>query len=182
MLNRKFWRRVAEKGARSLSVGLLAECRQRLEFVLGQVDLAKVTAGRWLEVPQLKPEQRAKLEAVRVAQPRERLQALQEAFAQGQFDFVGKLLACSCSRYGRRAHHPQLMMKVWLAMLAMGCFHAASFLRGVDDSLQLRLFLEVMRRSERGGPGSVAAGVRSPGLEGPGEFQPQSADSTAGDG
>lgn len=148
VLNRKFWRRVAEKGARSLSAGLLAEYRQRVEFVLGQVDLAEVTEGRWLDVPKLKPEQRAKLEAVQVAEPGERLQALQEAFAQGQFDFVGKLLACSYSRYGRRAHHPQLMMKVWLAMLAMGCFHAASFLRGVDDSLQLRLFLEVMSHGQ----------------------------------
>ena len=44
VLNRNFWRRVAEKGARSLSAELLAECRQRIEFVLGQVDLSKVTA------------------------------------------------------------------------------------------------------------------------------------------
>ena len=148
VLNRKFWRRVAEKGARSLSAGLLAECRQRVAFVLGEVDLAEVTEGRWLDVPQLNPEQRAKLEAVQVAEPSERLRALQEAFAQGQFDFVGKLLACSYSRYGRRAHHPQLLMKVWLAMFAVGCFHAASFLRAVDDSLQLRLFLEVMSHGQ----------------------------------
>ena len=96
----------------------------------------------------MKPEQRAKLEAVRVGQLSERLQALQEAFAQGQFDFVGKLLACSYSRYGRRAHHPQLMIKVWLAMLAVGCLQAASFLRAVDDSVQLRLFLEVMSQGQ----------------------------------
>jgi hypothetical protein len=148
VLNRKFWRHVAEKGARSLSAQLLAECRQRTEFVLGQVELSKVTAGRWLEIPWLQPEQRAKLEAVRVGQLSERLQALQEAFAQGQFDFVGKLLACSYSRYGRRAHHPQLMIKVWLAMLAVGCLQAASFLRAVDDSVQLRLFLEVMSQGQ----------------------------------
>jgi len=36
------------------------------------------------------------------------------------------------------------MWKVWLTMLAMGCWHAGTFLGTVDDSLQLRLFLEVM--------------------------------------
>jgi hypothetical protein len=102
----------------------------------------------WLEIPKLEPEQRAKLEAVQVAEPAERLQALQEAFAQGQFDFVAQLLACSYSRYGRRAHHPLLMIKVWLAMLAVGCLHAARFLRAVDDSLQLRQFLEVMSHEQ----------------------------------
>jgi len=148
VLNRSFWRRLAKKGCRALSAGLLAECRQRIEFVLGQVDLAQATEGRWLEIPELEPEQRAKLEAVQVAEPTERLQALQEAFAQGQFDFVAQLLACSYSRYGRRAHHPLLMIKVWLAMLAVGCLHAARFLRAVDDSLQLRLFLEVMSHEQ----------------------------------
>ena len=58
----------------------------------------------------MEPQQRAKLEAVQVTEPTERLQALQEAFAQGQFDFVAQLLACSYSRYGRRAHHPLLMI------------------------------------------------------------------------
>ena len=106
---------------RPFSAGLLAECRQRIEFVLGQVDLTQATEGRWLEIPKLQPQQRAKLEAVQVAEPTEPLQALQEAFSQGQFDFVAQLLACSYSRYGRRAHHPLLMIKVWLAMLAVGC-------------------------------------------------------------
>ncbi len=87
VLNRKFWRRVAEKGRWPLSAGLLAECRQRIEFVLGQVDLTQATEGRWLEIPKLQPQ----------------------------------LLACSYSRYGRRAHHPLLMIKVWLAILAVGC-------------------------------------------------------------
>ncbi len=62
VLNRSFWRRLAKKGHRALAAGLLAECRQRIEFVLGQ------------------------------------------------FDFVAQLLACSYSRYGRRAHHPLLMI------------------------------------------------------------------------
>jgi hypothetical protein len=114
----------------------------------GDLLLRDATEGRWLEIPKLEPQQRAKLEAVQVAEPSERLQALQEAFSQGQFDFVAQLLACSYSRYGRRAHHPLLMIKVWLAMLAVGCLHAARFLRAVDDSLQLRLFLEVMSHEE----------------------------------
>jgi hypothetical protein len=36
------------------------------------------------------------------------------------------------------------MWKVWLAMLAVGCPAPADFLRAVDDSVQLRLFLRVM--------------------------------------
>ena len=54
---------------------------------------------------------------MRVAEPNERLQALAAAFQENLFDFVTKLLACS---YSRRAHHPLLQLKVWLAMLAHG--------------------------------------------------------------
>ena len=55
---------------------------------------------RWLDVPELSEQERAKLEAARVAEPCERLQALEEAFEEGQFDFVTNLLACSYSRCG----------------------------------------------------------------------------------
>jgi hypothetical protein len=143
-LDRNYWRRVAEKGQRPLAAAVQAECQQRIEFVLGQVDLTEVVPGRWLEVPELTEAERAKLEAVRVAQPSERLQALGAAFEEGLFDFVTKLLACSYSRQGRRAHHPLLLMKIWLAMLAVGSTSPGEFLRAVDDSVQLRLFLEVM--------------------------------------
>ncbi len=46
VLSRSFWRRLAKKGHRALAPGLLAECRQRIEFVLGQVDLSQATQGR----------------------------------------------------------------------------------------------------------------------------------------
>jgi len=148
VLNRRFWRRFARKGERPLARRLADECRRRIDFVLGQVDLSEVMEGRWLDVPELNEADRAKLEAVRVGEPCDRLQALQEAFDQGVFDFVVQLQACSYSRYGRRPHHPLLLLKVWLTMLAMGCSAPAGFLRSVDDSVQLRLFLEVMSRAQ----------------------------------
>ena len=92
--------------------------------------------------------EQAKLEAVRVAAPSERLQALATALEHGLFDFVTSLLACSYSRLGRRAHHPFLMLQVWLAMLSVGNTCAAGFLRAVDDSVQLRLFLGVMNHQQ----------------------------------
>jgi len=147
-LNRSFWRRVAEKGRRPLLAALEAECRERIAFVLGQVDLSEVTARGWLDVPELSEADRAKLEAVRVGEPNERLQALAAALEEGHFDFVPDLLCCSYSRFGRRAHHPLLMLQVWLAMLAVGTVHPASFLRDVDDSVGLRLFLGVMSHRE----------------------------------
>jgi hypothetical protein len=143
-LDRNFWRRVAEKGQRPLSAAIQAECQQRIDFILGQVDLSEVVPGRWLDLPQLTVEERGKLEAARVARPHERLQALEAAFDEGLFDFVTQLLACSYSRQGRRAHHPLLLMKIWLTMVALGSTSPGEFLRAVDDSLQLRLFLEVM--------------------------------------
>ncbi len=148
VLGQRFWRRFAARGSRPVSAGLVAECQRRIELVLGQVDLSEVVQRRWLQMPTLSPEDQAKLEAAQVSQPCERLQALQAAFDEGQFDFVIQLVACSYSRYGRRPHHPLLMWKVWLAMLAVGCSAPASFLGAVDDSLQLRLFLSVMSRGE----------------------------------
>ena len=91
---------LAAKSARRCSVQLAEECRQRVEFVLGQVDLTETVERRWLDVPELSEQERAKLEAARVAEPCERLQALEEAFEEGQFDFVTNLLACSYSRCG----------------------------------------------------------------------------------
>jgi len=111
VLDRRFWRRFAEKGTRRASAGLVEECRERMEFVLGQVDLSEAAEPRWRELPQLTDEEHATLEAAQVAEPHERLQALQEAFDAGHFDFIVPLLACSYSRYGRRAHHPLLMWK-----------------------------------------------------------------------
>ncbi len=147
-LNRSFWRSVVRKGQRSLSTTLQAECQERIEFVLGEVDLAHIASRRWLEMPRLTDAERAKLEAVQVADLSERLQALTLAFGESQFDFVMNLLACSYSRVGRRAHHPLLLFKVWLAMLSTGSMLPAGFLRAVDDSIQLRLFLGVMSHQQ----------------------------------
>ncbi len=141
VVSRRFWRRFAKQGSSPLSAGQLSECQQRIDFVLGEVDFSEVVEGRWLEIPELSQAERAKLEAARVAEPCERLQALAEAFEAGLFDFVVQLLACSYSRYGRRPHHPLLLLKVWLAMLSVGSSSPGGFLRAVDDSLQLRLFL-----------------------------------------
>lgn len=147
-LNRSFWRSVVRKGQRPLSTTLQAQCQERIEFILGEVDLAHITSRRWLEMPTLTDAERAKLEAVQVADLSERLQALTLAFGESQFDFVMNLLACSYSRVGRRAHHPLLLFKVWLAMLSTGSMLPAGFLRAVDDSIQLRLFLGVMSHQQ----------------------------------
>jgi len=148
VLDRRFWRRFVARSTRTCSADLAQECRRRIEFVLGQVDLSKAIQQRWLEVPELSEEDRARLESARVAEPCERLQALQEAFDQGHFDFVTNLLACSYSRHGRRAHHPLLLWKIWMAMLAFESPKPGSFLGNIDDSLQLRLFLEVMNHRQ----------------------------------
>ncbi len=116
--------------------------------MLGDVDLSEVVEGRSLEIPELSEAERAKLEAARVAEPCERLQALAEAFEAGLFDFAVQLLACSYSLYSRRPYHPLLLLKVWLAMLSVGSSSPGGFLRAVDDSLQLRLFLQVVFREE----------------------------------
>jgi hypothetical protein len=147
-LDRSCWRRMAEKGKRRLPAAREAECQQRINFVLGQVDLSEVAPRRWLKMPELTAAERVRLEAVRVAAPSERLQALQHAFAAGLFDFVPNLLACSYSRHGRRAHHPLLLLKIWLAILAVGSSSPGEFLHLLDDSLQLRLFLEVMSQQK----------------------------------
>ena len=147
-LNRNFWGRMAEKGERFLPAALVAECQQRIDFVLGQIGLSEVAPCRWLKMPELTAAERARLEAVRVAAPSERLQALQQAFAAGLFDFVPNLLACSYSRHGRRAHHPLLLLKIWLAILTVGSSSPGEFLHVLDDSLQLRLFLEVMSQQK----------------------------------
>lgn len=148
VLGGRFWRRFVARSQRPCSVEVAEECGQRVAFVLGQVDLSEAVERRWLEVPELSQEDRTKLEAVRVAEPCERLQALQEAFEEGHFDFVTNLLACSYSRCGRRAHHPLLLWKIWLAMLAVESPKPGTFLNTVDDSLQLRLFLEVMSHEQ----------------------------------
>ncbi len=148
VLDRRFWRRLVARSTRTCSADLAQECRQRIEFVLGQVDLSEAIQRHWLEVPELSEEDRARLEAARVAEPCERLQALQEAFDHGHFEFVTNLLACSYSRCGRRAHHPLLLWKIWMAMLAFESPKPGSFLGKIDDSLQLRLFLEVMNHRQ----------------------------------
>ena len=148
VLDRRFWRTFVAKSQRTCSPDVAEECRDRIQFVLGQIDLSEEIERRWLDIPKLSDEERTKLEAVQVAEPCERLQALQEAFDAGHFDFVTKLLACSYSRCGRRAHHPLLLWRIWMAMLAVESGKPGTFLESVDDSLQLRLFLEVMSHEQ----------------------------------
>ena len=136
------------KSQRNCSLDVAEECRERIRFVLGQIDLSEEIERRWLDIPKLSDKERARLEAVQVAEPCERLQALQEAFDAGHFDFVTKLLACSYSRCGRRAHHPLLLWRIWMAMLAVESGKPGTFLESVDDLLQLRLFLEVMSHEQ----------------------------------
>lgn len=66
------------------------------------------------------------------------------AWDEGLFDFLANLLACSYSRYGRRAHHPWLLRKLWRVILATGKTSPREFLGDLDDSVPLRLFREVM--------------------------------------
>jgi len=148
VLGARFWRRFIARSLRPCSVEVAEECRQRVQFVLGQFGLSEKIERRWLDVPELSEEDQGRLEAARVAEPCERLQALQEAFDQGHFDFVTKLLACSYSCCGRRAHHPLLLWKIWMAMFAVESPKPGTFLESVDDSLQLRLFLEVMSHEQ----------------------------------
>ncbi len=148
VLDRRFWRAFVAKSQRRCSAEVAEECLQRVEFVLGQADLSEEVERRWLDIPKLNEQERTNLEAVQVAKPCERLQALQEAFDEGHFDFVTKLLACSYSRCGRRAHHPLLLWRIWMAMLAVESPKPGTFLDSVDDSLQLRLFLEVMSHEQ----------------------------------
>ena len=151
VLNRKFWRHVAEKGARSLSAELLAECRQRIEFVLGQVGPFRGGRGRgrWLDVPELERTRSHKLEAVRVASHARDCRPCRRHSTEGCFDFVANLLACSYSRCGRRAHHPLLLVEDLAGHVGQWTIpKPGAFLGDVDDSIQLRLFLQVIAHEQ----------------------------------
>jgi hypothetical protein len=60
----RFWRRFANRGSRGLSAGQLDECRQRIDFVLGEVDLSEVVERRWQKIPELSQEERASVLSV----------------------------------------------------------------------------------------------------------------------
>ena len=110
-----------------------------------------------------------------MAEPTERLHALQEAFAQGQFDFVAQLLACSYSRYGRRAHHPLLMISD----------AAAKHLTPLLDWLigECRSFCQATGREDlsEADRALLLQAFESLDWKAPGEFRPQSAGFTGGD-
>ena len=69
VLNRRFWRTFVARSQRSCSVQVAEECRERVAFVLGQVDLSVEIERRWLDIPELSEEDLAKLKAVQVAEP-----------------------------------------------------------------------------------------------------------------
>lgn len=143
-----YWKWFLRQADKPLSSRASQEVAQRIDGVLGQLDLAEVSPKHWQPVPELSDQDRRTLEAAVVDVAPERLQCLTEAFDRGLFDFIPNLFAASYSVHGRRAYHPMLLWKVLLAMLATGMMEPAGFLRRVNDSLQLRLFLGVMRAQQ----------------------------------
>ena len=148
LLRPRYWRRFLRDRAKRLRRGLRDEVHQRILWVLGQFERAELAPRHWRPVPELDDTSRAILETARAEGPSERLVALAEGFDTGLFDFLGDLLATTYSVHGRRAYHPVFMWKVLLAMMASGETEPATFLHRVNDSLQLRLFLEAMSAAE----------------------------------
>ena len=139
----QYWKCFLRQTTRPLSPRLHDEMVERVAVVLGEVDLTETAARRFKPMPELTPEQRKSLEAVKVDEPSERLTALEEAFASGLYDFIPNLFARTYSAHGRRPHHPLLYFKVCLAMMSSGELDPARFLKRVNDSIELRLFLNV---------------------------------------
>jgi len=124
------------------------EIEQRIEWALGQVEAAELAPRQWQPIPQLSERERETLEAAVVEAAPERVQALADAFATGLFEFIPDLFAATYSVHGRRAYHPLLVWKVLMVMMATGIMDPASFLKCVNDSLHVRLFLGVMSNKQ----------------------------------
>ena len=152
VMNRRYWKRFLAQGAKPLAGGMGDEVQQRIQWALGQLELAELAPRYWQPVPVLSQDHRDKLQAVMVSDAPERIQALGEAFDAGRFDFLGDVLATTYSTYGRRAYHPVFMWKVVTAMVARGQMDPNTFLKEVEDSNHVRLFLGVMSRAERPSP------------------------------
>lgn len=152
-----FWQCFRRQTAKPLSMKLKEELRHRIEFALGQFELAGAMPKRYRPLPELREEEKRVLEAAVVDEAPERLKALDNAFESGLFDFIPDLFATSYSLHGRRPHHPLLCFKVCLAMMVMGEMNPAEFYRRVNDSLHLRLFLQVFRADQLPTPRRIKA-------------------------
>jgi hypothetical protein len=64
VLDRRFWRTFANRSTRPCSAEVAEECRQWIDFVLGQVDLSEEVERRWLDAAELSGPDRAKLETL----------------------------------------------------------------------------------------------------------------------
>jgi hypothetical protein len=139
-----YWKRLLRQTSKGLRPAIAKEVRERILWAFGQLELSQLAPRRWRPMPSLSAEERQILEAAQVEGQPERLAALSEALDGGLFDFVADLLATSYSVHGRRAYPPLLMWKVVMAMLATERMHPGRFLASVNDSVSVRLFLEVM--------------------------------------
>ena len=152
-----FWGCFLRQADKPLSGKLGKELCDRIDFALGQFDLAEAVPRRYLPLPGLDEEQKQILEAAVVDKPPERLTALAEAFESGLFDFIPDLFATTYSLHGRRPYHPMLCFKVCLAMMVMGQTNPEEFYRRINDSLHLRLFLDVFRADQLPTPRRIKA-------------------------
>ena len=159
VLQSGFWSCILRQAKKPLSSKLQKESLDRIDFALGQFELAEAAPRRYLPLPVLEEKEREALEAAVVEAPSERQQALDEAFECGLFDFIPDLFATTYSLHGRRAHHPLVCFKVFLAMMVMGESNPQEFYRRVNDSLQLRLFLNVFRAGQLPTPRRIKAFV-----------------------
>jgi len=152
-----FWQCFLRQTAKPLSLKLREELRHRIDFALGEFELAEAMPRRYLPLPELTEEEKGVLEAAVVDETPDRLKALGDAFDSGLFDFIPDLFATSYSLHGRRPYHPLLCFKVCLAMMVMGEMNPAEFYRRVNDSLHLRLFLQVFRADQLPTPRRIKA-------------------------
>ena len=143
-----YWKWFLKQAHKPMPQTVFEEVGERIQWELGQLDLAQVTPKQWHAVPQLSEGDRRILQAAVVDIAPERLEAINAALAAGLFDFIPDLFATSYSAHGRRAYHPMLLWKMLLAMVATGLMEPGAFLTRVNDSVQLRLFLGVMRASQ----------------------------------
>ncbi len=149
VLDGRFWRKFVARSLRACSVGGGRRCRQRVEFVLGQVELSEKIERRWLDVPELREEDRAILEAARVAEPCEATASPRGGHRPGLLRFSGEVAGVLLQLLRPPGSSSAIVLwKIWMAMLAVRGPKPGIFLEEVDDSLQLRLFLEVMSHEQ----------------------------------
>ncbi len=100
-------------------------------------------------MPELREEDRATLEAARVAEPCERLQALEEAIRPGLLRFCGEVAGVLLQLLRPPGSSSAIVVEDLDGHAGrLRVPSRESFLEEVDDSLQLRLFLEVMSHEQ----------------------------------